>query len=127
MRYARINTSIDEINNSVNELLDQWNVSERDNQEIFDKVIGLQLKKIRFMRKKTQTKVAKAINVTFQQIQKYEKGKNGISPFKILKLCEFLRVDFEYFIQPFIQRNLNFNKREKNGYDNTISQQVVER
>ena len=25
----------------------------------------------------TQTKVAKAINVTFQQIQKYEKGTNG--------------------------------------------------
>ena len=71
----------------------------------------------------SQTKVAKAINVTFQQIQKYEKGKNGISPFKILKLCEFLRVDFEYFIQPFLQRNLNFNKINKNGYDNTISQQ----
>ena len=26
----------------------------------------------------TQTKVAQAINVTFQQIQKYEKGTNGI-------------------------------------------------
>ncbi|MEL0177609.1 MAG: helix-turn-helix transcriptional regulator, partial [Pelagibacteraceae bacterium] len=27
----------------------------------------------------TQTQVAKAINVTFQQIQKYEKGTNGVS------------------------------------------------
>ena len=25
----------------------------------------------------TQTKVAKAINVTFQQVQKYEKGSNA--------------------------------------------------
>ena len=27
----------------------------------------------------TQTQVAQAINVTFQQIQKYEKGTNGVS------------------------------------------------
>ena len=27
----------------------------------------------------TQTKVAQAINITFQQIQKYEKGTNGVA------------------------------------------------
>ena len=32
----------------------------------------------------TQTQVAKAINVTFQQIQKYEKGTNGVSSARLL-------------------------------------------
>ena len=35
----------------------------------------------------TQTKVAKAINVTFQQIQKYEKGTNGVSSIRLLQLA----------------------------------------
>jgi transcriptional regulator with XRE-family HTH domain len=54
----------------------QWRISEKDDELIFTKIVGLQLKKIRLMRGYTQTRVAKAINITFQQIQKYEKGTN---------------------------------------------------
>ena len=47
---------------------------DKDNENIFDKIIGLQIKKLRYMRSTkyryvSQTKVAKAINVTFQQIR----------------------------------------------------------
>jgi hypothetical protein len=47
----RTNTTIEEINYSIGELLPQWNISEKDNDEIFDKIIGLQIRKIRLMRK----------------------------------------------------------------------------
>jgi len=45
----------------------------------------------------TQTKLAKQINVTFQQIQKYEKGANGLSSTKLLKISKFFNKPLEYF------------------------------
>ena len=45
----------------------------------------------------TQTKVAQAINVTFQQIQKYEKGTNGVSSNRLMQLAQFLKVPIIYF------------------------------
>ena len=49
----------------------------------------------------TQTKVAQAINVTFQQIQKYEKGTNGVSSNRLMQLSEFLKVPIIYFFEDF--------------------------
>jgi transcriptional regulator with XRE-family HTH domain len=49
----------------------------------------------------TQTQVAQAINVTFQQIQKYEKGTNGVSSARLLQLSNFLNVQIKYFFEDF--------------------------
>ena len=46
-------------------------------------------KKIRGM---TQTILANRILVTFQQVQKYEKGTNGTSSFRILQIAEALGI-----------------------------------
>ena len=48
----------------------------------------------------TQTKVAQAINVTFQQIQKYEKGKWSYSN-RLMQLSQFLKVLIIYFFEDF--------------------------
>ena len=40
----------------------------------------------------TQTELAKRILVTFQQVQKYEKGTNGTSSYRILQISEALNV-----------------------------------
>ena len=45
-----------------------------------------------------QTKVAQAINVTFQQIQKYEKGTNELVQIDS-QLSQFLKVPIIYFLQ----------------------------
>ena len=47
----------------------------------------------------TQTQVAQAINVTFQQIQKYEKGTNGVSSARLLQLANFLKVEIKFFFE----------------------------
>ena len=44
----------------------------------------------------TQTKVAQAINVTFQQIQKYEKVQTDGSN-RLMQLSQFLKVPIIYF------------------------------
>ena len=40
----------------------------------------------------TQTKVAKRINVTFQQVQKFEKGTNGLADIRIRSLAAALKI-----------------------------------
>ena len=54
----------------------------------------------------TQTQVAQAINVTFQQIQKYEKGTNGVSSARLLQLSSFLKVPIKYFFEDYQDRIL---------------------
>ena len=60
----------------------------------------------------TQTKVAQAINVTFQQIQKYEKGTNGVSSSRLMQLSSFLKVPITYFFEDF--RDYNANNQTNN-------------
>jgi transcriptional regulator with XRE-family HTH domain len=65
----------------------------------------------------TQTKVAKAINVTFQQIQKYEKGTNGVSSIRLLQLSNYLKVPITYFFEDFSEYLINIEK-SKEGHMN---------
>ena len=67
----------------------------------FNKHLGSKLKLRRLALGLTQTKVAKAINVTFQQIQKYEKGTNGVSSIRLLQLSNYLKVPINYFYEDF--------------------------
>jgi transcriptional regulator with XRE-family HTH domain len=67
----------------------------------FNKHLGSQLRMRRLALGLTQTKVAQAINVTFQQIQKYEKGTNGISSLRIMQLANFLKVPVVYFFEDY--------------------------
>ena len=67
----------------------------------FNKHLGSKLRMRRLALGLTQTKVAKAINVTFQQIQKYEKGTNGISSLRMMQLSNFLKVPVVYFFEDF--------------------------
>ena len=110
---------IAEISYLIQPCLNMFGVSEDQNDKVLKKIYGLQLKKMRLMRGLTQTKVAKAIKVTFQQIQKYEKGVNAVSVMNELKLAEYLKCDRNYFVQPITENGYNFlnKKRERNGND----------
>ena len=68
----------------------------------FNKHLGSKLRLRRLALGLTQTKVAQAINVTFQQIQKYEKGTNGISSLRIMQLATFLKVPVVYFFEDYL-------------------------
>jgi len=114
--HRRTNTTIEEVNKSIEELSLQWNVSEKDNLKIATCIIGLQLRKIRLMRGRTQSRVSKAVGVTFQQIQKYERGQNAISINIMMKLCEYLDVSVDFFIKPLEDKQLTFLKRRENVY-----------
>ena len=79
----------------------------------FNKHLGGKLKLRRLALGLTQTKVAKAINVTFQQIQKYEKGTNGVSSIRLLQLSNYLKVPINYFFEDYSEYLINVEKSKE--------------
>ena len=86
-------------------------------EESFNVHLGKKLRMRRLSLGLTQTKVAQAINVTFQQIQKYEKGTNGVSSIRLLQLSNYLKVPINYFFEDFSEYLINIEK-SKEGHMN---------
>ena len=82
-------------------------------EDNFNKHLGSKLKLRRLGLGLTQTKVAQAIHVTFQQIQKYEKGTNGVSSIRLLQLSNYLRVPINYFFEDYSEYTLNIEKSKE--------------
>lgn len=59
--------------------------------------VGQRLKQLRILRGMTQTDVADGLNISFQQVQKYELGRNRISASKLFELSHILKVPPSYF------------------------------
>ena len=70
-------------------------------EDNFNIHLGKKLRLRRLSLGLTQTKVAQAINVTFQQIQKYEKGTNGVCSNRLLQISQFLKVPIIYFFEDY--------------------------
>ena len=64
-----------------------------------DVLIGARIKGRRIALKISQTKLAEAVGVRFQQVQKYESGANRVSASRLLMIAETLGVPISYFFQ----------------------------
>ena len=62
-----------------------------------DVYAGIQLRALRTARGYSQERLADIIGVTFQQVQKYERGTNRISVGMLHKICRALKVKAENF------------------------------
>lgn len=61
--------------------------------------IGVLLRKKRMEAGYSQDRLGKALNITFQQIQKYENGKNRLSTNSLYIISKILRFDIGNFIK----------------------------
>jgi len=86
-------------------------------EESFNSHLGKKLRMRRLSLGLTQTKVAQAINVTFQQIQKYEKGTNGVSSSRLLQLSQFLKDPIVYFYEDYKDYKGEKDKLEESAND----------
>lgn len=66
--------------------------------EDIDRAIGSKVRRARVELGMSQEKLGLAVDLTFQQIQKYEKGTNRISTSMLMRLCAVLDKPFEFFI-----------------------------
>jgi transcriptional regulator with XRE-family HTH domain len=66
-----------------------------------DAEIGQRVRTLRLQRGLSQTELGNLINVTFQQVQKYEKGTNRISAGRLQRIAEVLTMPVAFFFTGF--------------------------
>jgi transcriptional regulator with XRE-family HTH domain len=64
-----------------------------------DQHVGSRARMRRLMLDMSQSALADALGVTFQQVQKYEKGTNRISASRLQQIAEFLQVPVPFFFE----------------------------
>ena len=62
-----------------------------------DRQIGELIRTQRLARGATQTELAVYLDLTFQQVQKYESGANRVPAARLAKIAEFLKVPVTFF------------------------------
>lgn len=64
-----------------------------------DTQVGKRLRLRRTMMGLSQEAVAKAVGITFQQVQKYEKGANAMNASRLYEFAQFMHVPVAYFFE----------------------------
>src|SRR5271154_4879072 len=62
-----------------------------------DTYVGKRLRLRRTMMGLSQEAIAKAVGITFQQVQKYEKGANAMNSKRLYEFAQFMHVPVAYF------------------------------
>lgn len=75
--------------------------------------VGARLRTRRTLLGMSQEKLAEAIGLTFQQVQKYEMGKNRISASRLYQFAQILDVSISYFFEGYEQANSKMSDTEK--------------
>ena len=64
-----------------------------------DKHVGSRVRMRRMMLAMSQEKLGDALGLTFQQVQKYEKGTNRIGASRLQQIAHILQVPVEFFFE----------------------------
>ncbi len=64
-----------------------------------DSYVGKRLKLRRTIMGLSQEAIAKAVGITFQQVQKYEKGSNAMNANRLYEFSRFMNVPVAYFFE----------------------------
>src|SRR3954451_2725656 len=64
-----------------------------------DRLVGLRITTLRKARGMSQTALGTAVGVTFQQVQKYEKGQNRVGAGRLREIARLLEVPVSAFFE----------------------------
>ena len=79
-----------------------------------DTYVGQRIRDKRNERGMSQTEVANAIGVTFQQVQKYERGTNRVGASRLFDLSRILSVPIQYFFAGLNTQSTPIEKEDDN-------------
>lgn len=86
-----------------------------------DTHVGKRLRQRRTMMGLSQEAVAKAVGITFQQVQKYEKGTNAMNANRLFEFGRFMNVPVAYFFEGLDQQSgggiAGFSETEGEKFD----------
>jgi transcriptional regulator with XRE-family HTH domain len=81
--------------------------TEEGEPDPIDKHVGARLRLRRTLMGLSQTELAKAVGLTFQQVQKYESGANRISASRLYHISEALDVPVSFFFDDMPHKGLS--------------------
>jgi transcriptional regulator with XRE-family HTH domain len=73
--------------------------TKRKGQNPTDRHVGSRVRMRRMMLGMSQTALGKAVGITFQQVQKYEKGVNRVSASRLQQFAKILGVPITFFFE----------------------------
>lgn len=79
-----------------------------------DTHVGQRIRDKRNERGMSQTEVANALGVTFQQVQKYERGTNRVGASRLFDLSRILSVPVQYFFEGLNNQPTPIEKEDDN-------------
>ena len=79
-----------------------------------DTHVGQRIRDKRNERGMSQTEVANALGVTFQQVQKYERGTNRVGASRLFDLSRILSVPIQYFFAGLNNQSTPIEKEDDN-------------
>lgn len=88
-------------------------------QHPIDVYVGGRLRLRRIMLGISQQELGAIVGITFQQVQKYEKGTNRIGASRLYNIARALRVSVEYFFEDMLV-NDKFNQAEAVGLNESL-------
>jgi transcriptional regulator with XRE-family HTH domain len=74
-------------------------MSKRSEKNPTDAHVGSRIKMRRMMMRMSQEKLGDALGITFQQVQKYEKGTNRVGASRLQHMSEVLQVPVGFFFE----------------------------
>ena len=79
------------------------------NEIDIDRHVGSRIRARRIQLGYSQTAIADKLGLTFQQVQKYERGYNRVSASRLYDLTKILGVETEYFFEGFSDEDIPKN------------------
>lgn len=76
-----------------------------EESKVIDRHVGMRLRLLRLNHKMSQTELGDKVGVTFQQIQKYERGANRIGASRLWSLCEIFSAEPNFFFDGLGEEN----------------------
>ncbi|MEL6360226.1 MAG: helix-turn-helix transcriptional regulator [Pseudomonadota bacterium] len=91
-------------------------MTEKKQPHPIDVHVGGRVRLQRTIKNMSQDKLGEALGLTFQQIQKYEKGVNRIGASRLYEICRVLGVNVQFFFDDFDdERGTTYGFAEGNG------------
>ncbi len=86
-----------------------------------DKRVGNRIRTRRLILNMSQATLASTIGVTFQQVQKYEKGSNRVAASRLLQIASALQVPIDFFFQGLPPPDGASGRKDDESYDAYVS------
>ena len=96
-----------------------------------DVYVGSRLKKRRSLMGISQEKLADAVGLTFQQVQKYERGANRVSASRLYQFSQILEVPVSFFYEGFSDSSaapaFGLSDNDQEGFDTGVDEDIFEK